>query len=195
MGLLVDIVLQGHGTTNDGNTARTFFKNAEASSLCTGIDVNLIKRCGNILWTIASGYTINIEAFEKYCINTAKVFVSLYPWYYMPASVHKILLHGADVIRFSPLPIGNLSEEAQESRNKDYKMYREHHTQKNSRLNTNEDLLHILLISSDPYISSLNRQTNYYSKELTMEARTLLIQHNDDAEYSKIEEDMELNNS
>lgn len=55
---------------------------------------------------MASGHTINIDYFEEYCLITAKMFVSLYPWYYMPASVHKVLLHGADVIRFSDLPIG-----------------------------------------------------------------------------------------
>ncbi|XP_025419390.1 uncharacterized protein LOC112689765 [Sipha flava] len=44
MGLLVDIVLQGHSTTNDGNTSRRFFREPEKSSDITGIDINLIKR-------------------------------------------------------------------------------------------------------------------------------------------------------
>jgi len=57
--------------------------------------------------------------------------------------------------------LGKLSEEAQEARNKDYNNIREHHTRKNSRLNTNEDLLHTLLVSSDPYISSIR---NIYNK-------------------------------
>lgn len=51
--------------------------------------------------------------------------------------------------------IGKLSEEAQEARNKELKKYREHNTRENSRVNTNEDLIHVLLVSSDPYISSL----------------------------------------
>lgn len=126
-------------------------------------------------------YYVNIEVFETYALDTAKLFIHLYPWYYMPASIHKVLVHGADVIRYAILPIGNLifyllkiifiiisyiklcfviilgqlSEEAQESRNKDYKRIREHHTQKSSRKNTNEDLFHILLVSSDPHISSI----------------------------------------
>ena len=37
----------------------------------------------------------------------------------MPVSVHKILVHGAAVIDPLPLPLGMLSEEAQEARNKD----------------------------------------------------------------------------
>lgn len=55
---------------------------------------------------MASGQDINIDAFEEYGVQTAKLFVSLYPWFYMPSSVHKILIHGADVIRFAILPIG-----------------------------------------------------------------------------------------
>lgn len=71
----------------------------------------------------------------------------------MPASVHTILIHGATVIESALLPIAKiyktnkskfkiinenlylrqLSEEAQEARNKDYKKYREHHLRKISR--------------------------------------------------------------
>jgi hypothetical protein len=40
-------------------------------------------------------------------LDTAKWYVNLYPWYYIPASVHKILIYSADVIRFTILPIGN----------------------------------------------------------------------------------------
>lgn len=99
----------GHGTTNDGNTARTFFRNSEISTDITGINVELIQHCGNILTAISSGHKINIDFFEEYCLKTAKMFVSLYQWYYMPASVHKVLLHGADVIRFEPLPISKIN--------------------------------------------------------------------------------------
>jgi hypothetical protein len=53
--------------------------------------------------------------------------------------------------------LGKLSEEAQEARNKDYKHIREHHTRKNYRINTNADLFHMLLVSFDPYISSISR--------------------------------------
>jgi len=76
------------------------------SSEITGIDINLFKRFKNILTAISSGHDINAEAFDLYAIDTAKLFVDLYPWYYMPASVHKILIHSADVIHFAILPIG-----------------------------------------------------------------------------------------
>lgn len=46
-------------------------------------------------------------------------------------------------------------EEAQECMNKDYKVYMEHNTRKNSRLISNEDLFHKLLISSDSVIFTI----------------------------------------
>lgn len=73
----------------------------------------------------------------------------------MPPSVHKILIHGADLMNCFELPIGTFSEEAQEARNKDFRNVRENNSRKNSRTNTNEDILHWLLISSDPVVSSL----------------------------------------
>lgn len=36
--------------------------------------------------------------------------------------------------------LGKLSDETQEAMNKDYKHITEHHTRKNLRINTNEDL-------------------------------------------------------
>ena len=39
----------------------------------------------------------------------------------MPPTVHKILIYSSAVIKNAILPIGQLSEEAQEACNKDYK--------------------------------------------------------------------------
>ena len=83
-----------------------------------------------------------------------------YEAFYMPQAVHKMLIHGHEVVRRMPLPVGMLSEEALESRNKDVKNFREHFTRKFSRVQANQDLLIRLLASSDPYISSLRRSSN-----------------------------------
>lgn len=98
----------------------------------------------------------------------------------MPPSVHKMLLHGHEVVRKKPVPVGLFSEEAQESRNKDVKNFREHFTRKFSRIQTSHDLFVRLLASSDPYISSLRR--SYGKKrplELPLEARELLLEEDD----------------
>jgi len=167
MGLLVDLPLPGgKGSSNDGNTARRFFEDVDKSSQITGLDKDLIYRFSIILKVISSGFEINVEAFNDYCLGTYNRFVENYSWYYMPVTVHKILIHGAFVISNALLPIGQLSEEAQEARNKDFKRYREIHTRKLSRIKTNEDLLHLLLISSDPLISSMRKVPNKPKKKL-----------------------------
>lgn len=39
----------------------------------------------------------------------------LYPWYCMSTTVHKILIHGPTIIDWSSLPMGQMSEDAQEA--------------------------------------------------------------------------------
>lgn len=131
---------------------------------------------------MACGYAVNVEAFRIYAWETAKIFVSEYPWFYMPQSVHKILIHGADIIEKVSLPIGMMSEEALEARNKDFRSYRLNHTRKDSRLHTMEDLLHALLVSSDPFITSKSKSTSKYSKkhiQIDDEVKQLLLNMND----------------
>ena len=77
----------------------------------------------------------------------------------MPQSVHRLLVHGKDAVKqLSNLQvtIGESSEEALESRNKDHKYAREHHTRKISRSKTNEDQFHYMMVTSDPIISGLH---------------------------------------
>ena len=174
MGLLIDMPKQISGNTNDGNTARRFFRNAEISAQITGLSLELIKRFHVILECLASGYTINVEAFESYTFETRNLYLKLYPWYYMPVSVHKVLWHGKAIIEHCILPIGQLSEEAQESRNKDNRRYRLQFTRKTSRTETNADLIKRLLISSDPYICSFRKTPPVKKRTLTPDILKLL---------------------
>jgi len=123
------------------------------SAIITGVEENLIIRCSKILQAISSGYNINSAKFGKYALETAKLLIIKYPWYYLPASVHKVLLHGPAIIKNCLVSIGELSEEAAEVKNKDIKLYTLNHTRKMSRVLTNTDLLNSLLLSSDPFIA------------------------------------------
>lgn len=187
MGLNVDIVKQGTGTSNDGNTARRFFDNPSITANITGLNENLIRKFAIILQALAAGHEIDPIKFSEFAADTAADYVKLYDWYYMPASVHKILVHGADIIRSLSVPIGQLSEEAQEARNKEFKRFREDHTRKCSRIDSNMDLLHILLISSNPYISSLRRVQTKNKKTLFPEILKLLVFRNSENEQSENE--------
>lgn len=67
------------------------------------------------------------------------------------------MFHGPQIAAHFLVPIGQLSEEAQEARNKDIRNFREDHTRKVSRVKTNIDLFHRMLESSDPLITSLRK--------------------------------------
>lgn len=120
MGLIVDKPRDGgRGSSNDGNVTRKFFSNPKLASDITGIDENLIHRCATILQAIASGYKINANKFNEYALETAKQLIKKYSWYYLPATVHKV--HGSAIIEHAIISIGELSEEAAESNNKEIK--------------------------------------------------------------------------
>ena len=57
-----------------------------------------------------------MEKYDKYALDTTRLYVELYPWHPMTPTMHKILLHGAVIIKHALLHIGQLSEEAAEAR-------------------------------------------------------------------------------
>ena len=150
----------------------------------TELDINVLKRCGAILQAVASGRKLKTEKFDRYCIDTARKIVEFIPWYYLPASVHKILIHGAQIADHFLVPIGQLSEEAQEALNKIIREVREHHSRKISRVATNTDILHRLLELSDPLISSKRSIICKTERSLSTDALYLL-------DLTKTEEDLE----
>lgn len=99
--------LIGYGTTNDGNTARTFFENYKISAEITGIDENIIRRVYVILMCLNTHENINAILFKQYTHETAKLIVSKYGWWTMSPTVHKVLVHGANIIQNLILPVGN----------------------------------------------------------------------------------------
>lgn len=170
----VDFVKQGYGTTNDGNTARSFFSKPDVVGRILGINTNLIQRFANILHVISSGFEIDTNKFEQYSLETAKLYIREYNWYKMPPTVHKVLLHGGKIMQEFNVPIGRLSEEAQEANNKIFKHARAHNSRCCSRKANNEDVMHFLLVASDPLISSIRLKKDKKIKELSEEAKLLL---------------------
>ncbi|GBN79833.1 hypothetical protein AVEN_218409-1 [Araneus ventricosus] len=102
---------QKSGNTNDGNTARKFFRHPEKTEEITGVEFNLIKRLGIILECINCNIKINLEKFAEYTRVSQNIYLRNYSW-------PKILVTLRDIIEACILPIGSYSEEAQEARNK-----------------------------------------------------------------------------
>lgn len=155
LGLIIDTPLQGFGSSNDGNTARRFFEDPETTSSITGLDKNLLKRFKVILAVINSKKPINVAKFKLFANETKDIILTMYSWRPMTPTVHKVLAHAKEIIENSMLPLGELTEEAQEARNRDVKHFRLFNTRKCSRIAQNSDLMEFLLISSDPVLYSI----------------------------------------
>lgn len=159
-GLKIDVPKAGFGNSNSGNTSRRFFGDPKTAAEITGIDIRLILKLRVILEAISSGYEINESKFANFASETAELYVKLYGWHPMTPTLHKILIHGSTIIKHALLPIGQLSEEAAEARNKHFRSYRLHYTRKFSREICNKDVLNRLLLTSDPFLScGRKRQT------------------------------------
>lgn len=95
--------------------------------------MEILCRLKVILAVISCGDDVDREKFRKYGLETVRIFVEKYPWYYMPPSLHVILIHGYRIIKELILPIGMFSEEAMESNNKTVKKFRKDFSRKTSR--------------------------------------------------------------
>ena len=174
LGLRIDIPKEGGGTPNDGNIARRYSENVAVTAKILNVDEELMTKCRTILRALSSGIAININNFKNLCFNVAQLYVEKYEWYSMPASVYTALINRHRIIDCAPLPIGKLSEDAQESRNKDIRNYRESFSRKFSRQETMEDVSFRLLVSSDPLISSLQKIKSKNEKPFDKELLSLL---------------------
>ncbi|GBN05153.1 hypothetical protein AVEN_182359-1 [Araneus ventricosus] len=152
----------------------------------TGVEFNLIKRLVIILECINCNMKINLDKFAEFSRVTQDIYLRKYSWYPMPVSLHKILFHGRNIIEACILPIGLYSEEAQEARNKHNRQYRKLFTRKTFRISTNTDLLHRLLITSDPYIASLRAAPKSIKQKMDREMKKLLELSLSDEEDSVI---------
>lgn len=143
-----------------------FFEFPNKTAAITGLDEDLIRRFAVILQAITSESEVNTDKFKEYALETAEKYVELYEWYKMPTTVHKLLIHGAEIIKHNSIvPIGCLSEEASEARNKDFRRFREHNSRKMSRQASNEDIFKMLLVSSDPLVSALRPRMDAHKRQ------------------------------
>lgn len=77
-----------------------------------------------ILLAITNVFQVNPNKFHFFCWMTDIIFMKHYPWFLLPTTAGKILFHRLEIIKNCIVPQGFLSEGAQESRNRDIKIYR-----------------------------------------------------------------------
>ena len=178
LNLLVDQAKQGFGNSNTGNVARRAFENAETFSEITGISLEVILRLRTVLKAVCCGYYLKITDFKIYCLETSNLIVSLYGWYRLPATVHKLLEHSHQIAEVLELPLGYYSEEPQGAQHKEIRKARLNHTAKISRQNAMENMYHYMLVKSDPKITSIkfkneSQEENSFTAESVL--KSLLV--------------------
>jgi hypothetical protein len=73
-------------------------------------------------------------------------------WYNIPPTLHRVLVHGCEIIRATPINIGSTSKESAEGNTKFARRFYKNHTRKNAHENAIADLLFRLLDVSDPFL-------------------------------------------
>lgn len=139
------------------------------------MNLDLIKRLGVILECINCDYKINLVKFEAYTRETRDLYLQHYVWYPMPVSLHKILFHGKDIIETFILPIGAiLRRSSRGEKQNTNRQFRELFMRKTSRSDTNTDVLQRLLITLDPFITSLRASPTTKHRKINPEMLNLL---------------------
>jgi hypothetical protein len=80
-------------------------------------------------------------------------------WYDIPPSLHRVLVHGKEIVEATHLPIGITCKEGAESNTKFARRFHENHTRKTSQEDTMSDLFHQMMDFSDPIVVAMSPQT------------------------------------
>jgi len=174
IGVRVDQVLQGHGTTNTGNVARRSFENPAIFAEALEINVQLIQNIATILSAFKCKKPLRLNELEKFCWETYCLHYKLFSWARMNPTLHKLLKHGCDIARQFPLPIAYYSEDANESWHKLYRKNMTQHSRQNSRENRMLDVFNRALYLTDPKISTIlieNRLQSFKQKHVPSEIK------------------------
>ncbi|KAG5682814.1 hypothetical protein PVAND_012140 [Polypedilum vanderplanki] len=144
------------GNSNTGNVARRAFADPELFAKCLGFEgeeVEIIRMLRNVLLCFSCQLPINTDKFREYCKAIFDLWMHLFPWFKMTPTLHKLLCHGEELIKASPLPLGMLTEEGAESKHKIYRSDGLHHARQSSRIKNLTDIFHRSLEFSDPFFS------------------------------------------
>lgn len=155
----------GGGTSTTGNVARRAFDNPKLLAEILELDEQMVENLSLLLSALSMHHSINIDEFGKLCDETHSIYVSKYKNIAMNVSLHKLLVHGVDILKLSILPPGYMSEEAAEAKNKYFRLDRQFHARRVSRVANLTDVYKRSMAMSDPKISSLGLEERMKKKK------------------------------
>lgn len=172
-----DQVIQGKGTSNTGNLARKCLEEPEKFARALGVNTKLVCNLSIILKAYRCGLELLVDDLEKFSIETYELHYETYPWACLNPSVHKLLMHGPDIVRQFPLPIAYYAEDALESMHKVHRETVRDHSRRNTRENTILDTFNRAVYLSDPLISMVyldRRMLMHKKRDLPLEVKRFL---------------------
>ncbi|XP_041988246.1 uncharacterized protein LOC121739758 isoform X2 [Aricia agestis] len=176
--LYVDEVKANGVLTNNWYTARTALSDKCRHKFADilGIEHWLVDGLHFILVAISSGLPIDADKFGDVCRDLAHRYVSQYAWHPMTVTIHKILVHGKDIIKSTKL--GMLSQQSAQPRNRFWRSGcdRNHKTITTQSQHIT-DLFYRALESSDPVITDMGRSRigKYQKLNITDEMKSILL--------------------
>ena len=91
-------------------------------------------------------------------------------WHKIPPTLHKVLVHGKEIIKATPMPVGWTNEEGSESNTKFTRRFHTSHTRKTSQEDTMSDLFNRLMDICDPiavsYSKEKKKQQEFISEDM-----------------------------
>lgn len=119
-----------------------------------GINEELIIRFRNIAIALNVQDPINPFKLDNYCKETYRHYLSLYSWCRIPAAVHQVLAHGAEVCIHAPAPLAFLAEEVSVPQKVFLNSRQTHHARERNHRMKLKDAFMRAMHGSDPVISS-----------------------------------------
>ncbi|CAF1343752.1 unnamed protein product [Rotaria sordida] len=173
------------GTSTTGAQGRKFFSYEIRHLLLTCVPLQhqetlkqLIQRYSIVLRAVSSTRSINVSKFKELTLGF-QIIIANQKWIDYSMTVHNLIFHSTELIeRNNGVALGELSDEALESCNKDVRNYREFLSRKCGHIMNLTDVFNRLFIRSDPLIRKVIKDS--FSKRQTRVSEILIKPENED---------------
>ncbi|KAJ8666761.1 hypothetical protein QAD02_008423 [Eretmocerus hayati] len=156
MGVRVDQVRGGFGSSNTRNVARRRLADPENFSKALEIDETLVKEVSLILRLFRCKKDLRLDEVRRICYETHDYFFRVYEEAYVNSTLHKALIHGADIAGLFPLPVAFFSKDALRTWHKIFRRAMVYHARQCGRVERLTDLFNRGTHLSDPSISLIS---------------------------------------
>ena len=182
------------GTSTTGQQGRRFFSYELREKIIESVPEKfkqnfsrLMHMYSVILRAVSSTQSLNIAELKKLTVEFSLFIANEFKWIDYNITVHNLIFHSAELVeRNNGIGLGELSEEALESSNKDVRNYREFLARKCGHIPNLTDVFNRLFIRSDPLIRHIIVQSQPKREKRTSNVNILTTINEDDVLLSKI---------